>query len=86
MSPQSMMATAIDQFTRLDTRDQAKVLKRVGEDTETADRMLGALRGNYPDRWQALATLMGYTPDTSGGGQDNVPRTSSLYEPEAVAA
>jgi hypothetical protein len=62
LSLPGMVDSAVSQFTQLDTRDQRKVLRRVGEDTETADRLLGALAGNYPDRYRALCILMGYEP------------------------
>lgn len=47
-------ADVLTSFARLDTSKQVTVLKRVGIDTEAADKVLGHLAGMYPERYDIL--------------------------------
>lgn len=49
---------AVRGFALADTRKQRDILHRVGLDTECADKLLGHLRGMYPDRADALLSML----------------------------
>jgi hypothetical protein len=48
----------LDSFAMLDTADQAAALRAAGLETEAADRALGHVRANYPDRAAALLAML----------------------------
>lgn len=53
------LEAAISAFVTYDTRKQDEVLRRVGLETAVGDRLLGALRGNAPERYDALVAFSG---------------------------
>lgn len=50
---------AVTAFVTRDTAEQDAILRSVGVDTVVADRCLGALRGNAPERYDALVAFGG---------------------------
>ena len=45
-------------FATLDTSRQVTILHRVGLETDAADKVLGHLAGNHPDRYDALRVAL----------------------------